>query len=331
MTNGESENLNSGEAPQPRVRRYAITHVTDYVYSSESSLCHNQLHLRPRELSYQRTLHSQVEVTPPPDYRVKGIDAFGNLTEFYSIERIHASMRVVSKCEVERESVSFASQPGAGAPSGLPQGLPVSELHRWTACARSGFGGGAGSVGRGDLEAMEYLYPSRYCQPHEDFRKFVDAIWDPQIDSLQFALALNRKIYEEFRYEPSSTQVSTPPRVSLEKRQGVCQDFAHVMISCFRTMGLAARYVSGYLQTVPPLGKPRLVGADASHAWVAVFLGPLGWLDLDPTNCVIPGLDHITIGWGRDYSDVPPVQGVFVGGGFTSLQVSVDVLPISQE
>jgi transglutaminase-like putative cysteine protease len=144
-------------------------------------------------------------------------------------------------------------------------------------------------------------------------------------------LALNKRIYEEFLYKPSSTQVSTPPRVSLEKRQGVCQDFAHVMISCFRTMGLAARYVSGYLQTIPPPGKPRLVGADASHAWVSVYLGPLGWLDLDPTNCVIPGLDHITIGWGRDYSDVPPVQGVFVGGGFTSLQVSVDVLPISQE
>jgi transglutaminase-like putative cysteine protease len=328
MTNGESDNLNSGEARQPRVRRYSITHVTDYVYSSESSLCHNQLHLRPRELSYQRTLHSQVEVTPPPDYRVKGIDAFGNLTEFYSIERIHASMRVVSKCEVERESVSFASQGGAGL--GLPQGLPVTDLRDWIAGVE-GFGGATGSVGNRDLEAMEYLYPSRYCQPHEDFRKFVEPIWDPQVDSLQFALALNRRIYEELSYTPSATQVSTPPRVSLEKRQGVCQDFAHVMISCFRTMGLAARYVSGYLQTIPPPGKPRLVGADASHAWVSVYLGPLGWLDLDPTNCVIPGLDHITIGWGRDYSDVPPVQGVFVGGGFTSLQVSVDVLPISQE
>ena len=328
MTNGESDNLNSGEARQPRVRRYSITHVTDYVYSSESSLCHNQLHLRPRELSYQRTLHSQVEVTPPPDYRVKGIDAFGNLTEFYSIERIHASMRVVSKCEVERESVSFASQGGAGL--GLPQGLPVTDLRDWIAGVE-GFGGATGSVGNRDLEAMEYLYPSRYCQPHEDFRKFVEPIWDPQVDSLQFALALNRRIYEELSYTPSATQVSTPPRVSLEKRQGVCQDFAHVMISCFRTMGLAARYVSGYLQTIPPPGKPRLVGADASHAWVSVYLGPLGWLDLDPTNCVIPGLDHITIGWGRDYSDVPPVQGVFVGGGFTTLQVSVDVLPISQE
>ncbi|MFM2220090.1 MAG: hypothetical protein RL240_4408 [Planctomycetota bacterium] len=328
MTNGESDNLNSGEARQPRVRRYAITHVTDYVYSSESSLCHNQLHLRPRELSYQRTLHSQVEVTPPPDYRVKGIDAFGNLTEFYSIERIHASMRVVSKCEVERESVSFASQGGMGL--GLPSGLPVAALREWIAGV-GGFGGGPVSEGGRDLEAMEYLYPSRYCQPHEDFRKFVEPIWDPQVDSLQFALALNKRIYEEFLYKPSSTQVSTPPRVSLEKRQGVCQDFAHVMISCFRTMGLAARYVSGYLQTIPPPGKPRLVGADASHAWVSVYLGPLGWLDLDPTNCVIPGLDHITIGWGRDYSDVPPVQGVFVGGGFTSLQVSVDVLPISQE
>jgi len=246
MTNGESDNLNSGEARQPRVRRYSITHVTDYVYSSESSLCHNQLHLRPRELSYQRTLHSQVEVTPPPDYRVKGIDAFGNLTEFYSIERIHASMRVVSKCEVERESVSFASQGGAGL--GLPQGLPVTDLRDWIAGVE-GFGGATGSVGNRDLEAMEYLYPSRYCQPHEDFRKFVEPIWDPQVDSLQFALALNRRIYEELSYTPSATQVSTPPRVSLEKRQGVCQDFAHVMISCFRTMGLAARYVRVYQLT----------------------------------------------------------------------------------
>jgi len=288
-----------------QVRRYSITHVTDYVYSSESSLCHNQLHLRPRELSNQRTMHAQVEITPPPDYRVRGVDAFGNPVEFFSIERVHASMRVVSKCEVERV--------GLEVPKML--GMSVRSLRGWMLENR-------------DLEASEATYPSRYCVPHEDFERFASPVWDEEADALQVVLALNQRIKEEFRYKPASTHVGTPPRLSLERREGVCQDFAHVMISCFRTMGMAARYVSGYLLTQPPPGKPRLVGADASHAWVSVYLGPLGWIDVDPTNGVVPGLDHITIGWGRDYADVAPVQGVFVGGGFTALQVAVDVLPV---
>jgi transglutaminase-like putative cysteine protease len=136
------------------------------------------------------------------------------------------------------------------------------------------------------------------------------------------------RIHNDFEFDAKATTVSTPPEEFLELRRGVCQDFAHLQIACLRSLGLAARYVSGYVATTPPPGMPRLAGADASHAWVSVFCGPLGWVDFDPTNDAVVGDQHVTIGWGRDYGDVCPIQGVFVGGGEHSVQVGVDVIPL---
>ncbi len=138
---------------------------------------------------------------------------------------------------------------------------------------------------------------------------------------------LAARIFKEFKYDPTATTVSTPVEEVLELRRGVCQDFAHLMIACLRSQGLAAAYVSGYLRTNPPPGKPRLVGTDASHAWVSVFTGAAGWIDIDPTNNVLVGEDHIRVACGRDYGDVPPLKGVFIGGGQHTLSVSVDVAP----
>ncbi|MCA9209436.1 MAG: transglutaminase family protein, partial [Planctomycetales bacterium] len=147
---------------------------------------------------------------------------------------------------------------------------------------------------------------------------------------VEAATDLNARIHTEFAYDPRATTVNTPLEQVLKQRRGVCQDFAHLAIGCLRAMGLPARYVSGYLRTIPPPGQPRLVGADASHAWLSVYCGPLGWVDLDPTNNVIPTTDHLTVAWGRDYSDVCPIQGVFVGGGQHTMTVSVDVEPLQR-
>jgi transglutaminase-like putative cysteine protease len=144
---------------------------------------------------------------------------------------------------------------------------------------------------------------------------------------LEAVMELVARIHEDFTYEPRATTVQTPLREVFEKRWGVCQDFAHLQIGCLRSLGLAARYVSGYLRTTPPPDRPRLIGTDASHAWLAVYCGEAGWIDVDPTNNVLVSSDHITVGWGRDYYDVCPVQGVIVGGGEHTMNVSVDVAP----
>lgn len=144
----------------------------------------------------------------------------------------------------------------------------------------------------------------------------------PMLDAV---LELNDCVHSDFSYEPASTDVSTPLAQVMRERRGVCQDFAHVMVGCLRSIGLAARYVSGYLETVPPPGQPRLVGSDASHAWVAAFVPGLGWLDMDPTNALLPNLSHVTVAHGRDFSDVSPLKGVVLGGGRHSVKVGVDV------
>jgi transglutaminase-like putative cysteine protease len=159
-----------------------------------------------------------------------------------------------------------------------------------------------------------------------EFETYARSKLDPDLDAVDACVRLMHAIHSDFRYDPDSTHVATSPREVFLKRRGVCQDFAHVLICCLRSIGIPARYVSGYLLTHPEPGKEKLVGADASHAWVSAYLGKAGWLDLDPTNRRIPGWEHLTVAWGRDYADVAPVQGVYVGGSYTSLEVSVDVM-----
>lgn len=299
--------MNSFDAESSDARRYRVTHRTHYEYSSESSLCHNQLHLRPRSLPRQQVSHSLIEIVPQPACRFQWNDTYGNPVEFFSIEAVHSSMTVVSHCEVELHS---SPPPRRGQ---LTWDELQSSLQH---CHEPEF-----------LEAQEFAFDSRYCSAHPAFIGFLDGVLHPSRDVVECLMLLNAKIRRELKYVPESTQVTTRPLDALQKRKGVCQDFAHILISCMRSVGVPARYVSGYLLTQPPPGQPRLVGADASHAWASVFAGPLGWIDLDPTNNLIPSAEHITVAWGRDYSDVAPIQGVFVGGGGTTLSVAVDVLP----
>ena len=291
------------------IQKYAITHKTHFEYSSPSSLCHNQTHLRPRDLSFQCVHQSHLEISPKPESRFEWTDSFGNRSEFFSIEHLHPNLTVTAKSIVERSRANYALEHS-------PSWKQVVDLVR-------------SQQQLGDREANEYLYDSRHCQRGQVFADYASDIAVDQRSFVECVQLLTSKIYHQFEYSTEATQVSTKPAEALQKRQGVCQDFANVAICCLRSLGIPARYVSGYLLTRPAPGKERLIGADASHAWFSAYAGPLGWIDFDPTNNLIPGIEHITVAWGRDYPDVAPIQGVFVGGGYTELSVSVDVQPIS--
>ena len=178
------------------------------------------------------------------------------------------------------------------------------------------------------IEACRYRFESPYVHLKKTFVEFSESCFPPGEPLLLGVQALMEKIFSEFTFDAEATQVATPLVEVLERRRGVCQDFAHLMLACLRSRGLAARYISGYLLTQPPPGQPRLIGADASHAWVSVFCPVSGWVDFDPTNNVQPALEHITLAWGRDFSDVSPLRGVILGGGNHDPEVRVTVMPL---
>ncbi|MCU0709437.1 MAG: transglutaminase family protein [Pirellula sp.] len=287
-------------------RSYRVTHRTHYEYSNESSLCHNELHLKPRELPDQQVRKAFIEIQPTPACRFLWLDTFGNHVEFFSIEQVHSELTITSKSEVVR------SRPvGTGS-----CGMTWLEVAQWVHFSRN----------IEAIAATEFLFDSLFCFQASEFEAYAKSKMDPSADAESAYKQLMHAIHSDFLYLPESTHVATSPLDVLAERRGVCQDFAHVLICCLRSLGIPARYVSGYLLTQPPPGEEKLVGADASHAWVSAFAGPAGWIDLDPTNDVVPGWEHLTVAWGRDYADVAPVQGVYVGGGFTSLHVAVDVM-----
>ena len=175
---------------------------------------------------------------------------------------------------------------------------------------------------------MRYRFASPYVGLDAAFEVFAADCFPPERPLLEAVQALMQKIHGEFTFDASATLVATPLLTVLEQRRGVCQDFAHLMLACLRSRGLAARYVSGYLLTQPPPGQARLVGADASHAWVSVYCPSNGWVDFDPTNNLLPALEHITLAWGRDFADVSPLRGVILGGGHHDPDVQVTVTPL---
>lgn len=287
--------------------RYRISHVTEYDYSSPASLCHNMMRLSPRRLPYQHVEHSHVDIEPQPVVRRTRLDRFGNQCEFFSIESQHHSMIVRATSHVVRDRVNTD-----GATD-----LSFREL--WLRLRNP--------KTDNDREAQEFCFDSKYVRTRREFSDFAMECFHPERSAHESLMEMTARIYNEFDYVPNSTLVSTTPIEVLRSRKGVCQDFAHLQIAFLRSIGLAARYVSGYLLTHPAPGQPKLIGADASHAWVSVYLGDYGWLDYDPTNNLIPDCEHITLAWGCDYEDVAPVTGVVVGGGLTTLKVSVDVSP----
>ncbi|NBB10848.1 transglutaminase family protein [Pseudomonas sp. SLFW] len=293
---------------------YQILHDTHYKYDSPVSLAQQLAHLWPRCSPWQRCLEQHLEISPAPTTRRDELDVFGNPLTRLAFERPHDELQVNARLQIEvleRPALDFRQS-------------PAWELTRSTLTYS------ATKMSPDILEACRYRFESPYVHLKQSFVEFSAGCFPEGEPLLLCAQALMEKIFDEFTFDGEATQVATPLVEVLETRRGVCQDFAHLMLACLRSRGLAARYVSGYLLTQPPPGQPRLIGADASHAWVSVFCPVLGWVDFDPTNNIQPALEHISLAWGRDFSDVSPLRGVILGGGNHDPEVRVTVMPLDE-
>jgi transglutaminase-like putative cysteine protease len=291
---------------------YQIFHDTHYHYDSPVSLAQQLAHLWPRDCAWQRCTERQLQISPDPTSRRDELDVFGNPLTRLAFERPHDELLVNASLTVEvlaRPTLDFNQSPA------------------WEE-TRNALSYSSQPLSTELLEACRYRFESPYVHLKSNFVDFSHSCFPAGQPLLLGVQALMEKIFSEFTFDAEATQVATPLVEVLERRRGVCQDFAHLMLACVRSRGLAARYISGYLLTQPPPGQPRLIGADASHAWVSVFCPVLGWVDFDPTNNVQPALEHITLAWGRDFSDVSPLRGVILGGGNHDPEVRVTVMPL---
>jgi transglutaminase-like putative cysteine protease len=292
---------------------YYIRHDTRYTYSQPVRLSHQMLRLTPRGLPWQTCTSHAIKVTPEPQNLRLSLDNFGNPLQSFSLENDHTEFKVISESWVQL------------SPRQRPRSTPSWEQ------VRADLAYQAGRFLLPDaLEANRYLFESSHVRRKREFALYASECFAPGMSLLDGVGFLMRRIFNEFIFDPAATTVSTPVTEVFASKRGVCQDFAHFMLSCLRSIGLAARYVSGYLLTEPPPGKKRLIGADASHAWVSVYCpgsdGQTGsWIDADPTNGIFPDISHITLGWGRDFLDVSPLRGVLIGGGRQTMQVAVTV------
>ena len=290
--------------------RFRISHRTRYGYRDSVLLSHNVAQLRPRESGTQTAEHHELIITPQPSAKSSGVDYFGN--HVYMVQRAgapHRELTITANSEVE---VSLTLRPDV---SKGPSWEEVREAIRNSPLPQLRF-------------ARQFVLDSPHITRSPELADYALPSFPAGRPFLEAVLDLTERIHREFKFLPGSTEVDTPVSDVLCTREGVCQDFAHLQISCLRSLGLAARYVSGYLVTTPLPGHPRLSGADVSHAWVSVFAPDFGWLDFDPTNGLMPSDGHITVAWARDYDDVGPVRGILIGGRQQEMEVSVDVAPV---
>lgn len=303
-----------------------VTHQTDYEYSTAVDTAQHVVHLQPRHSSCQQIEGFDLQIAPLAAQTREHTDIFGNRRCFFAMATRHDRLSVCAKSRV-RTTPHPASRETLGIPSPSCQAVQSYFQYR------------KGALWDG---AAEFIFPSDYVLPAENFRRYAFESLKPDRSLLEGAIELMQRIHEDMRYVSHSTDLQTTALEAFDRREGVCQDFAHIMLSCFRSLGLPARYVSGYLLTQPPPGMPRLIGADASHAWVSVYLPKISasgltaggqWIDLDPTNnrwgLESPGEDYVTVAYGRDYADVSPIRGVIHGGANHTLKVAVTVMPIS--
>ncbi len=288
---------------------YRIVHRTTYKYRYPVALGNHVACLTPRTLDHHRCHWSELRVTPTPSTRSGRTDYFGNQISLFTVQEPHKQLIVEARSEVSLDG---------GRPS-APQNSPA-----WEEVARAVRGDRSPAA----LAAYQFEFESPRIKPARQFADYAGKSFTPGRPWADALLDLTARIHHDFLFDSKATTVRTSTEEVFRKRRGVCQDFAHLQIACLRSLKLPARYVSGYLRTYPPPGKPRLVGADASHAWVSAFCPQSGWLDVDPTNNLIVGDGHVTLAWGRDYGDVSPLRGLILGGRDHVLKVSVDVEPL---
>jgi len=288
---------------------YNVSHRTTYRYSYPVSVGEHVACLKPRSFSRSRLVQNTLTIHPTPSTLTERVDYFGNILSFFTVEEPHKVLIVEAKSQVkiDRQAISATSL-----------SRPWEESARSLAEDRSDEG----------LAAYQFQFASPRVRLNQEFASYALESFTPRRPMREALMELTARIYADFRFDSKATTVRTPHEEVFRKRQGVCQDFAHVEIACLRSINVAARYVSGYLRTYPPPGKPRMVGADASHAWISAYSRDEGWLDMDPTNNVAPTDGHVTLAWGRDYGDVSPLRGLILGGGGNALNVEVDIEPL---
>jgi transglutaminase-like putative cysteine protease len=288
-------------------RTYRVRHLTRYHYEAPVTACLNLARLTPRETAHQQVEAHQLVIDPRPDDQRMHVDVHGNTTTYFSIDTPHDVLAVRADSTVVVDACEVPAAGRAWELSVVP--------------AR---------VAAGDpADLADFVLPSRLVPDLAAVGDLARPSFGPNRPGVEAVLDLLERLHAAMDFDPGVTSVSTPLSDVVESRRGVCQDFAHLMVGALRSVGLAARYVSGYLETDPPEGEPKLTGADASHAWCSVWLRDLGWLDLDPTNGTVPSDRHLTLAWGRDYADVRPLSGVlFSGGSGQELTVEVDVVVV---
>ncbi len=287
---------------------YRISHTTKCTYSESVPVCHNLVRLQPRELVNQNCSDFKLIIHPEPMDLSHRLDEFGNHVYYFSIEQSHHGLTVTSTSQV------------AVTPTIPPPGDSIA----WEQLAHQLQTERTPHL----LDAYRFVGESAQIKSFDGLQDYARKSFVAGRSVVDAVIDLTQRIHHDFTFDVRATTIQTPISEMFEKRRGVCQDFAQLHIGCIRSMGLAARYVSGYVRTVPPPGQQRLVGADASHAWPSVYCGDAGWLDVDPTNNALVSDSHITLAWGRDYKDVCPLQGVIVGGGDHRIHIAVDVIPV---
>jgi transglutaminase-like putative cysteine protease len=292
--------------------KYKVTHKTDYIYQLPVTLCYNTAYMLPGSNFYQTCFKRDLQITPEPCYYSERLDFFGNQMSFFCIQQPHQELSIAVSSDIEVHELTNLD---------LSLSVPWNEAQNLLKY----------SSDDNHINAKQFCFDSSLVKVSDEIYSYARHSFPEQRPLLLAVQDLMSRIYHDFEYSPNFTTVATPLSEVLAHRKGVCQDFAHLAIACIRAMGLPAQYVSGYIETLPPEGQPRIVGADASHAWFASFDPKLGWVEFDPTNNQKPNLQYIRTAYGRDYSDVTPLKGVLYGGGKHQLTVSVDVCPADNQ
>jgi transglutaminase-like putative cysteine protease len=287
--------------------KYTIRHKTAYTYLEPVSLCHNIARLVPRNTGDQTCTNTTIHISPQPDRINEYEDFFGNKIIYFSIEKEHWELTVDVRSEVQKKPAGQWNEPVYS--DAVVEDLKLELLELKT----------------GAVDIRQYIFETNMTAWDQVIAEYARTSFTPGRSVFEATEELTGRIYKDFEYKPGHTTIATPLSDVMKQRKGVCQDFAHLAIACLRSLGLPARYVSGYIETLSPDGVEKLIGVDASHAWFSVYIPGRGWTDFDPTNNCLVSDQHITIGWGRDYSDIAPLEGIILSSGSHELTVSVDV------
>ena len=285
---------------------YSVEHTTKYQYHEQVSLCHNIAALAPRNTDKQTCRAFNIIISPLPEVLEEHVDFFGNKLYYFVIEQEHEELTVTVRSQVEKINGQDAQVNYPGQSWEMVRDMLINSAGEFMA-------------------EKQFTHPTQITAATDEIKNYAELSFNPGKALFEAVYDLIKRIHIDFKFTSGFTTVSTPLSVVMRERKGVCQDFAHFAISCVHSMGLPARYVSGYLETLAPAGKEKLVGVDASHAWISVFIPGMGWVDFDPTNNQLANEQYITIGWGRDYFDIIPLKGVIMSSSSHELKVSVDV------